>query len=600
MQKKVFRRFLTTLGIFATVLLINTRSVNAASPRPLASGSAGASISWTLYDSGEIKFVGSGDMYDYLDAETKETDGMQDWYKYRNAVSKITIGEGITSIGDGAFFGFNETEIIWPTASLTEIGISSFANNTRLGKIVLPSSVTQINAKAFSNCKAAKVIEIKGSVDTIGEEAFTEMTDTVITIAPGCRILRSKSFYGSAKRIEFPSTVTAIASNCMNTSNKWQLIKGGSSAAKRYAENNFIAYIDNSRTYDAQAVKFSLNNDSYCYTGKAIEPDITVKFSDGSQSAPLVINKDYELVFGSDNSKDLGKHSVTVRGIGSFNFTKTFNYKIVADISECKIKLAYESIAANKTARKPSVKVTLSGMTLKEGIHYSVKYEDNVSAGIASVIITGKSRNFAVGSETLNFTIFDKKRFYYDGSIYIVTKVTDSVKEVMLADADVDLSKFVVPDTVEFEDEEYDVVEIGQYAFKNCKKAKSITVGSNVKSIKDGAFYGCVNLTTVKLPNSLKTIGNKVFVNCLKLKSITIPKNVKSIGKSAFLGCKLLSSVTLKTDLLTSSSVGASAFKNIHRKAIIYCNPKKVADYKKILAKRGLTGSSQKVLPIKK
>ena len=599
MAKKYLRNLLCSLVVVAGIFLISTVSVKAAAPKVIASGSAGANIDWTLYSDGNLEFVGVGNMPDYLDPESGETNGEQAWYRYRRNTNTITISDGITSIGAGAFMDFAETKVVWPKSGLKTIGKAAFKNNTALTEAVIPSSVNRIDEAAFKNCGSLKVIDIKGSVATIEKETFTGMTDALINVTYGCSTVKSRAFFGSAQRIEFPSSVTSIASDVLDKDNPWKLIRGGSQAVERVAYNNFIPYIDNNKQYSVDSKYITLVSSSYDFTGQQIVPEVRVKYTDGNETATLIEDKDYILVFNNDSSKSLGKHTVEVRGIGSFSFSKDLTYSIVANMKDCKIKLGYTSTPADGTAKKPSVKVTINGMTLKEGTHYSLSYTNNVKAGTASAVVTGKSKAFCQGTAKASFLIFEKTRFYYDDCIYIITSQSEDKMEVMLADADPVSSLFRIPNTVEYDGEEYKVVEIGQYAFKNVKKVTQVNLGKNIRKIKDGAFYGCVNLTKVKLNDKLESIGNRAFVNCLKLKSINIPAKVKTIGKSAFLGCKLLSKVKIQSELLNADRIGASAFRNIHRKAVVSVPASKVSAYKKILKKRGLTESTQKVIAIK-
>lgn len=55
-----------------------------------------------------------------------------------------------------------------------------------------------------------------------------------------------------------------------------------------------------------------------------------------------------------------------------------------------------------------------------------------------------------------------------------------------------------------------------------------------VISIGDFAFYGCLSLTSITIPESVTTIGMGAFEDCQALSSITIPKSVTTIGHSAF------------------------------------------------------------------
>jgi len=69
---------------------------------------------------------------------------------------------------------------------------------------------------------------------------------------------------------------------------------------------------------------------------------------------------------------------------------------------------------------------------------------------------------------------------------------------------------------------------------------------------------------------------------------VTIGKNIKKISKNAFRDCKKLKSITIKTSKLTSSKVGANAFKGIYSKATIKVPKKKLSAYKNFLKKKGI------------
>ena len=60
--------------------------------------------------------------------------------------------------------------------------------------------------------------------------------------------------------------------------------------------------------------------------------------------------------------------------------------------------------------------------------------------------------------------------------------------------------------------------------------------GTQVIGISYGAFYNCVNLTGVTVPQGIETIVSQAFGNCTQLKTISLPDSVKLIGQNAFLG----------------------------------------------------------------
>ena len=93
------------------------------------------------------------------------------------------------------------------------------------------------------------------------------------------------------------------------------------------------------------------------------------------------------------------------------------------------------------------------------------------------------------------------------------------------------------------------ITEIKDDAFYGYKNLTSVTIPASVTSIGEDAFYGCTNLTSVTMDDGATSIGESAFYNCENLTSVTIPASVTSIGNNAFLennafaGCTNLSEI---------------------------------------------------------
>ena len=98
------------------------------------------------------------------------------------------------------------------------------------------------------------------------------------------------------------------------------------------------------------------------------------------------------------------------------------------------------------------------------------------------------------------------------------------------------------------------VDSIGNYAFYNCNSLTSVDL-SNVETIGNSAFYNCSGLTSVDLSN-VETIGNSAFYNCSGLISVDL-SNVETIGYNAFSYCSGLTSI----DLSNVETIGNYAFR---------------------------------------
>lgn len=108
-------------------------------------------------------------MPDYRDGGTSET---PPWYPHVNRISSLTIGEGVTRIGDYAFMLCSfVTEVVIPE-SVTSMGDWAFYYSTGLQEAYIGDGVTEIAAKAFAECTALKTVVIGKSIQRIGDQAF--------------------------------------------------------------------------------------------------------------------------------------------------------------------------------------------------------------------------------------------------------------------------------------------------------------------------------------------------------------------------------------------------------------------------------------------
>lgn len=116
--------------------------------------------------------------------------------------------------------------------------------------------------------------------------------------------------------------------------------------------------------------------------------------------------------------------------------------------------------------------------------------------------------------------------------------------------------KVVIPESVVYEGNIYNVTSIGDIAFEYCSGLTSVKIPNSITSIGSFAFCGCTGLTSIDIPNSTTSIGRHAFSGCSGLTSITIPNSLKHIGTYAFYGCSNLALVAIPTNM-TSIESGA-------------------------------------------
>ena len=166
--------------------------------------------------------------------------------------------------------------------------------------------------------------------------------------------------------------------------------------------------------------------------------------------------------------------------------------------------------------------------------------------------------------------------YTYQGNTLYYNITSDNTVEVTYYSSTTDNNyvsgDVVIPSSVTNNGTTYSVTSIGDYAFYLCIGLTSVTIPNSVTSIADDAFYGCSSLTYVTIPNSVTSIGKWAFISCSGLTSVTIPNSVTSIGNMAFAYCSGLTSVTLPNNATIHSKafIGAGAKTTID--SVIYCN----------------------------
>jgi hypothetical protein len=116
-------------------------------------------------------------------------------YVYQNSVQKIEIGNGVTSIGQYAFYTCNSLESITMPDGVTSIGQYAFSVCKSLASITMPDGVTSIEQSAFATCYALASITMPNSVTSIEQSAFAYCYSLAsITMPDGVTSIGRSSF----------------------------------------------------------------------------------------------------------------------------------------------------------------------------------------------------------------------------------------------------------------------------------------------------------------------------------------------------------------------------------------------------------------------
>ena len=248
-MKALFKK---SLAVLLSVLLLFTAVPFTASTATLdeAEQSVGASngttgdCTWTLDDYGTLTISGNGAMGDYSERYSDDI-----WFTtapWGASIKSVVIEDGVTSIGEYAFYGCADLISATIPDSVTNIGSNAFEYCTGLTSVTIPDSVTSIGNRAFSicdnltsitvdsgnhvydsrnNCNAiietatntvkfgCKKTVIPYGVTSIGHSAFSSCTDlTNITIPDSVTRIDVWAFFNCTglTSVTIPDSVTRI------------------------------------------------------------------------------------------------------------------------------------------------------------------------------------------------------------------------------------------------------------------------------------------------------------------------------------------------------------------------------------------------------
>ena len=128
-------------------------------------------------------------------------------------MTSIAIPEGVTSIGEGAFYYCSDLTSITIPKGITSIGYGTFRHCSSLTSITIPEGVTSIGEKAFDDCEGLTSITIPEGVTSIGDRAFSYCSGlTSITIPKGVTAIGYGTFVTCCNltSITIPEGVTSI------------------------------------------------------------------------------------------------------------------------------------------------------------------------------------------------------------------------------------------------------------------------------------------------------------------------------------------------------------------------------------------------------
>ncbi len=109
-------------------------------------------------------------------------------------------------------------------------------------------------------------------------------------------------------------------------------------------------------------------------------------------------------------------------------------------------------------------------------------------------------------------------------------------------------SRLTIPESVTYDGVTYNVVRIGDNAFRMSYRVRQLTLPSTITTIGNKAFYFCTHIEELDIPNAVTSIGEMAFFNCFRLSTLRIPALVSYLGQGVIMKCTGLTRISVDSD----------------------------------------------------
>lgn len=190
-------------------------------------------ITWKLTANKEdastytLTISGTGDMANLVTLKKDLTvdQNNQPWASAAHQITKLVLNEGITSIGDGAFYDMPLLKSADIPASVKKIGVRAFNWAETMGSLTFAkeSKLKEIGYAAF-NAIAVSDVTIPASVEKIDKQAFGNdgnLTTVLFEQGSALKEIEENAFFkcGKLTKLILPEGLTTIGNRAFNNEN---------------------------------------------------------------------------------------------------------------------------------------------------------------------------------------------------------------------------------------------------------------------------------------------------------------------------------------------------------------------------------------------
>ncbi|MGN1478565.1 MAG: leucine-rich repeat protein [Acutalibacteraceae bacterium] len=349
-----------------------------------------------------------------------------DWIlSWVQQIKSVSIPQTVRSIGTGAFFHCESLTAVDVPDSVEYLGDYSFLSCRNLVTVNMSKYVSKIGDFAFWNCNKLCEFNWPSPVKIIGRDAFKncaslmnfDFENTEFTQGSFAGVAAQELRFGlndsGAENIEIPDSCFMSCQNLdmVALGEKVQSVNSKAFAECKNLETALIADSVEEIAPDAfdgcNKLTIYCNEDSYAqqyakengikvttlvidpipnqvYNGKELKPSLNVHYSGNL----LTAEKDFSTQYY--NNINVGTANAVVSGKGDLSMlvSKVDFAVVAADINSAKVgNIPTQTLSDSPCT--PEIKLTYGDAELKQGVDYTVTYQNNTQEGTATATIKG-------------------------------------------------------------------------------------------------------------------------------------------------------------------------------------------------------------------
>lgn len=449
----------------------------------------------------------------------------------KSKYTTVSLPDSITSIGYRAFGNSKQLKSIKLPRKLKKIESATFVGCTKLSEVQFNTKLTMIERFAFSNCVSLKRAILPESVHTIGSRAFEKCYKlNAVSLGKKLNRIGENAFYRdyALKSIRIPSQVIKIEDE-----------------AFRQCEALVKVSFDSGRTKIGDGVFQQCTKLKKAVLPKDIRNIPESTFAGCTKLTKVVLPKKVALIkrnaFRDCKSLKTIKLNTKLYAIGDYAFAQS-------GLKRISLNQNMQFIGNGAFMRTKIRKFTLTSKITFIGNRVFADCKKLKTISIPSSVkgINPGAFNNCINLQSIRVSSGNKYYCSEAGILYDKGK-----KKLIQYPLHKKSKSFSTPGGLKeirarafsgnpfLENVTISAYVIGDHAFFDMKKLKSVTIVNGAGKVDNYAFGMCRSLRTVALPDSVTYIGRQAFAGT-SIGRLHIPSKLTRIGENAFYNCNKL------------------------------------------------------------